>query len=122
MTLRLSQTLRRIATGLGLSFPIWIPDTARADDADQRFDPPPQVFLERSYIVWGAPPTGPEGKDPWLLFEAGVAPHFFLYEDLSDRLRSGVSGFAIAVPFTFETILRMFAVASSPVRMPSYMP
>ena len=93
-----------------------------APEADRWFDPPPQVFLERSYIIWGAPPTGPSEKNPRLLFEAGVAPHFFIYENLSDRLARGVSGFAWALPFTFETTLRMFAVESAPVRMPSYMP
>ncbi|HWO11912.1 MAG TPA: hypothetical protein VNN80_20605 [Polyangiaceae bacterium] len=94
----------------------------QAPEPDTFFDPSPELFLERSYIVWGAPPTGPAGKDPALIFEAGVAPHFFIYQGLSKRLASGVSGFAWALPFTFETTLRMFAVKSSPVRMPSYMP
>jgi hypothetical protein len=111
-----------VAAALGWALPAGAEGAPRSEDAERQFASPPQLFLERSYIVWGAPPTGPQGKDPWLIFEAGVAPHFFIYENLSDRLRSGVSGFALTIPFTFETVLRMFAVKSSPVRMPSYMP
>ena len=83
---------------------------------------PANEFLDRSFIFYGAPWSGPAGHRVPLVFEASISPHFYLYDSLASRTPFGASGFAWSLVMTLQTRLRMTASESSPIRMPSYMP
>ncbi|MBL8603047.1 MAG: hypothetical protein JNK72_14075 [Myxococcales bacterium] len=99
---------------------------AHIDSPDPFIEQPAALFLERNRIFQSLPHPGRPGARPTLLFEAEVAPHFFLHEGLSGALRStpmGRWGWAFAGSLTVVTRLRMVdPERSSPVRMPSFMP
>ena len=89
------------------------------------YERPLLLDLERSMIFYGLPYTGPRGKKAELIFDAHVAIHFHLFENVVARtaqLKSGQTTWAWTVLFSLETRLRMLGDASRPVRMPSYLP
>lgn len=78
------------------------------------------LFLPRSYLYWGTP-VGPRGARQDLVFGLEYALHLPIFSNLRDRALSG-QRWAGAVTLSFEGDLRMLAVRSKPVRMPSYRP
>jgi hypothetical protein len=78
------------------------------------------LFLPRSYLYWGTP-VGSRPRRERLVFALEYALHLPIYSDLRDRALTG-GRWAGAVTLSFEGDLRMLAVESKPVRMPSYRP
>ena len=78
------------------------------------------VFLPRSYLYWGTPVGPSEQREP-LVFALSYALHLPVYNDLRDQALAG-KAWAGAATISFEGDLRMLAIASKPVRMPSYRP
>jgi hypothetical protein len=66
------------------------------------------ALLEQSYVTAFGGVAGNRDK---LVFEGNIAPHFYVTP--FDRF---------ALVFTPKVVVRMFRVASKPVRTPSYMP
>lgn len=78
------------------------------------------VFLPRSYLYWGTP-VGPKEHRRPLVFALQYALHLPVYSNLRDQALHG-KHWAGAATLSFEGELRMLAIASKPVRMPSYRP
>lgn len=78
------------------------------------------VFLPRSYLYWGTP-AGPPAERAPLVFALSYALHLPVYSNLRDQALAG-KPWAGAATLSFEGDLRMLAVSSKPVRMPSYRP
>ncbi len=78
------------------------------------------IFLPRSYLYWGTP-VGPKGLRQDMVFALEYALHLAIFSDLRDRALSG-GRWAGAATLSFEGDLRMLALESRPVRMPSYRP
>lgn len=86
---------------------------------------PVSLFLERHRIFQMAPWPGRSGERPTLLFEAELAPHLVVYESLGRALHAADGGWHRAQSFSVTMVARLRMIdpdASSPVRMPSYMP
>lgn len=83
---------------------------------------PRAEFLERSYVFYDVPNIGPAGNQP-LVFEAWLAPHLFIVNQLS-RVENPREHARWLFTFgaTFQLRLRMVGDQSTPVRPPSYMP
>jgi hypothetical protein len=82
-------------------------------------------FLERSYIVYAFPQRDLVPHDKTLLFEAQIAPNFFLYQDVARKatdLASTLTATAYSLAITPMVRLRQTNSWSQPVRTPSYMP
>jgi len=98
------------------------------DEEREAFDPEADylaladapLFLPRSYLYWGTP-VGPKAQRVDLVFALEYALHLSIYNDLRDKSLNG-KRWAGAVTLSFEGDLRMLAVESKPVRMPSYRP
>ena len=78
------------------------------------------VFLPRSYLYWGTP-VGPKEHRRPLVFAMQYALHLPIYSNLRDQALHG-KNWAGAATLSFEGELRMLAIPSKPVRMPSYRP
>jgi hypothetical protein len=78
------------------------------------------VFLSRSYLYWGTD-VGPPGKREPLVFALTYALHLPVYTNLRSQALVG-KHWAGAATLSFEGDLRMLAIESKPVRMPSYRP
>jgi hypothetical protein len=78
------------------------------------------VFLPRSYLYWGTPVGPREQREP-LVFALSYALHLPVYSNLRDQALAG-KAWAGAATLSFEGDLRMLAISSKPVRMPSYRP
>jgi hypothetical protein len=79
-------------------------------------------FLERNYFLWNLPPIGPDANRP-LFFEAHVAPHFYLFNELPKTdFQRYHDRWLHAFSFTMQFRIRMVGDTSTPVRPPSYMP
>lgn len=74
---------------------------------------PTSNFLEKSRVFNTLPNKN-------LVFEAQIAPHIFLFQNLNER--STADGFAFSFSVTPMVRLRMLSTASNPVKTPSYMP
>lgn len=78
------------------------------------------LFLPRSYLYWGTP-VGSKRARAELVFALEYALHLSIWNDVRQQALTG-NRFAGAVTLSFEGDLRMLAVDSKPVRMPSYRP
>ncbi len=78
------------------------------------------LFLPRNYFYWGTK-VGPRGHREPLIFGLEYALHLPVFNNVRDRLLVGHS-WAGAATLSFEGQLRMLAIESDPVRMPSYRP
>ena len=78
------------------------------------------LFLPRNYLYWGTP-SGSKGHHEPLIFGLEYALHLPIFSNLRDHLLVG-KHWSGAVTLSFEGALRMLALDSKPVRMPSYRP
>lgn len=78
------------------------------------------LFLPRNYLYWGTP-VGSEPRKHSLVFALEYALHLPIYSNVRDQALAG-KHWAGAVTLSFEGDLRMLALDSKPVRMPSYRP
>lgn len=96
-------------------------DDDRADpDADYLALADAPLFLPRSYLYWGTP-VGTRPRREELVFALEYALHLPIYNNLRYQALEG-ERWAGAVTLSFEGDLRMLAIESKPVRMPSYRP
>jgi hypothetical protein len=103
-------------------------DPKAEDDEDRGFDSEADylaladapIFLPRSYLYWGTA-VGEKPNRVDLVFALEYALHLPIYSNVRDQALNG-ERWAGASTLSFEGDLRMLAVESKPVRMPSYRP
>lgn len=99
-------------------------EPAQATDPEQEPDylalADAPVFLPHSYLYWGTPVGPREEREP-LVFALSYALHLPMYNNLRDAALAG-KAWAGAATLSFEGDLRMLAITSKPVRMPTYRP
>lgn len=100
-------------------------DSVAQPPGDQDTDRKVSYFLDRSYIFYEFPAGKLVPADKTLLFEAQIAPNFFVFQNVNDKTsnikRNGWTN-AFSADITPMVRLRQTNSYSQPVRTPSYMP